>query len=680
MIALADAFAKLKKEFQYHEKRMSLLLATPIAEDFAFTLEEKSASRSDCLLDCKQALLKLESGATEGKLSGRWTELRISSTFGLDLPLTVLVGSDKFDKPTVTPEDIATIVQQLQDFIGRFSELTGVVDSAINESEVKRFLAELEQLHWSPRDMVRMREAVAAKLAVLTELDDLSNVLQESQLSLSNEQTKLESLRRVEEAAIEDGEMAISDSAIRDKMQSLTKIIDLLFFQAHTIDSSINTNVTKRKSNLTLFQSGASMLDCIKREKKDLANTCAVDLVKLQRGVEYDALAAKGRNDPMKQIRESNERLSAIDERQKLLSNRLKELFAEFAETETALRELSVTRATATANHLELLESSRHMASERMEMLKFAEQYRGNLEQTKLEQERSTQAIGSLEKVLLQQQSFDEYDFKASSRRLATMQRRVCVEMNRSLNEFENCAAELIRRLGAHQKQLEQQIEVNTIQAELRSETFDPITKKYVTRAKALGAEREQISADTEKLRDMVKRQRDACLAKIAAHLDRDEIVSADELTATNTISRAEELLDFRQELITPPEVGILDERFKLAREMESNVIGGNYKARRAQASKVQTLRSDISRGKAIAAAASASFAEEVDARTTPLVPLDVSDVHSGPDDRTALDNSSISMSVSAITPTVTTTTLNEQRAMQYRPTARFIGQPQPVD
>jgi hypothetical protein len=685
MIALADAFAKLKKEFQYHEKRMSLLLSTPIAEDFAFSLDEKSASRSDCLADCKQALAKLEGGATEGKLSGRWTELRVASTFGLELPLTVLVGSEKFDKPIVTPEDIASIVRQLQSFVGRFSELTAIDDPVVNEAEVKKFLRELDELHWGPRDMVRIREAVASKLAVLTELEDLSNVLQQSQLSLSNEQTALESLRRVEEAAIEDGEMATSDAAIRDKMQTLAKIIDLLFFQAHTIDSSINTNVTKRKSNLALFQSGASMLDCIKREKKELGATCAADLVKLQRGVEYDAMAAKGRNDPLRQIRESNEQLAAIDERQKMLSARLKTLFAEFSETETALRELSIARATATANHLELLESSRHMASERMEMLRFADDYRRNLERTEQEQKRSVAAIESLEKVLLQQQSFDEYDFKASSRRLATMQRRVCVEMNRSLNEFETCAAELMRRLIAHQRQLEQQIEMNTIQAELRSETFDPITKKYVTRAKALVAERQQITADCEKLREMVHRQRDACLAKISAHLDKEEILSTEELTNTAVVSRHEELLDFRQELITPPEVGILDERHKLLREVESNGAGGGYKARRAQASKVQTLRSDVSRGKAIAAAASASaFAEDEGDCPRPS-PCDVSgdignvsDVRAE-DKQMSMTDASASVSFSVPAPQ-SYAAANEQRSMQYRPAARVIGQPLSTD
>lgn len=676
MIALADAFAKLKKEFQYHEKRMSLLLSTPIAEDFAFTLDEKSISRNGCLVDCKQALFNLENNSSEGKLSGRWTELRIASTFGLELPLTVLVGSEKFDKPQITAEDIGAIVRQLQSFVGRFSELTANADPVINEDEVRKFMHELEVLHWGPRDMVRMRESVASKLAVLTELEDLSNVLQESQLSLSNEQTTLEALRRQEEAAIEDGEMAASDSAIRKKMDTLTKIIDLLFFQAHTIDSSINTNVTKCKSNLAQFQSGASMLDCIRREKRELNATCQADLVKLQRGVEYDALAAKGRNDPMKQIRESNDRLSVIDERQKLLSARLKSLFDEFTETETALRELSAARATATANHLELLESSRHMASERFEMLRFADEYRRSLETTSQEQQRSLHAIDALEKVLLQQQSFDDYDFRASSRRLATMQRRVCVEMNRSLNEFESSSAELIRRLLAHQKQLEQQIEVNTITAEMRSETFDPITKKYVSKAKALVGEREQIVADGNKLRQMVQRQREACLAKIHAHLDKEEVLSAEELTTTATVSRTEELLDFRQELITPPEVGILDERHQLHRELESNRAGGGFKARRTQTSKVQALRSDVSKGHAIAAAASAgAFAED-----------DVQELNqSGASSTAALGDLSavgggggagagdLSTSFNAPTPQ-TYAAANEQRSMQYRPAARVIG------
>lgn len=137
------------------------------------------------------------------------------------------------------------------------------------------------------------------------------------------------------------------------------------------------------------------------------------------------------------------------------------------------------------------------------------------------------------------------------------MQRRVCIELNRSLNEYESLAEELIRRLSAQQKSVENEMDLNECEAELRKETFDPMTKKFVSRARQLADEKNRIAADCQRLHDLVEHERDACFAKIRQHLGDGEIIDISGRNVTRTLARHEDLLDMRQELLTPPEVGI---------------------------------------------------------------------------------------------------------------------------
>ena len=81
---------------------------------------------------------------------------------------------------------------------------------------------------------------------------------------------------------------------------------------------------------------------------------------------------------------------------------------------EQALQDVGEERAAALAAHVELIESNRHATSDFMELSKYVDMYKANLQTTKEQYDGGLNAIQLLERVLLQQNDFSSYDFNAS--------------------------------------------------------------------------------------------------------------------------------------------------------------------------------------------------------------------------------------------------------------------------
>jgi hypothetical protein len=673
-------YAKLKKEVWFHEKRLHLLLTSRVVEDLPYIIKEKQDARWGCFNECRQALdVLVKNAASEAKLSGRWNETRIASMFGLELPLLVVVGSEKFEVPSTKADDVSAVLEEVHKLSKRYSEFAPAPQSAAaGDDKRDDFLKELHHIQWTPKDMEKMKTAITSKLAVLTELNELSTSLRNTQFQVSAEEMKLEELRRHEERAVDEGEMALSDAAIRERMSVLKRIMDLLFFQAHTIDSSVDSNIMKKRSNLALFQEGTAALAYIRGEKERVVETCRSDIGKIGRGLEYDN-KTRGDSRSLTMLQESHEHLRELDQRQKVLSDHLERIANEFNEVEQAITDLGNQRMQAMKDHMDILESRRQLNSDANEKLLFAEQYRANLEHTKAENEKSSKALLGLEKLLLRQCTFDDYDFEATAKRLRAMQRRVAVEMNRTLNEYETAGAELVRRLTAQLKVVAESADLNEVAAEVSRETLDPITKKYVARAREFQAKRDVIAEDCRLLREVVESERAAILRKVEQHLDPSEIVDNAEATQLLSAARAEELLDFRQELLTPPDVRILDERLRVMREYQTSTTQAAARSsiRKASASssvtgRVRAIREEAARRTSDAQLSidgddemmTSAADDELSLNTTVGRAPDVSGIDAS--SAAEVDLSSVSLGF---------TKHNEDKAMQYRQKApRTIG------
>lgn len=668
-------YAKFKKDVWFHEKRLHLLLTTRVVEDLPYILKEKQDARWGCFEECKTALdALLKNAATEAKLSGRWNETRISSMFGLELPLVIVVGSEKFEVPSTRADDVSSVLEEVHKLSKRYSEFAPTPKGAEAGDAFKdAFLKDLHHIQWTPKDMEKMKSAITSKLAVLTELNELSNSLRNTQFQLSAEEMKLEELRREEEKAVEEGEMALSDAAIRERMVVLKRIMDLLFFEAHTIDSSVDSNISKKRSNLALFQEGTAALACIRGEKERIVDTCTVDIGKIERGLEYDN-KTRGDSRSLAMLHESHEHLRELDKRQQVLSDHLERIAREFSEVEQAITDLGNQRMQAMKDHMDILESRRQLNSDTNEKIRFAEQYRANLERTRDENSKSRAALLGLEKLLLKQCTFDDYDFDATAKRLRSMQRRVAVEMNRALNEYEAAGAELVRRLSAQLKVVAENADFNEVAAEVSRETLDPITKKYVARAREFQTKRDLIAEDCRVLREAVEAEREAIMRKVGQHLDASEIVDTAEATALLTAARTEALLDYRQELLTPPDVRVLDERLRVMREYQTSTTQA---AARTSIRKASAGSSASGRVRAIRDERSSDGALSIDDddedpsaaatrhESSSGVLHDVSEIDVTAE-TTAVDISAVALGFSKH---------NEDRAMQYRQRApRTIG------
>eukprot|EP00658_Telonema_sp_P-2_P026649 TRINITY_DN20780_c0_g1_i1.p1 TRINITY_DN20780_c0_g1~~TRINITY_DN20780_c0_g1_i1.p1 ORF type:complete len:557 (+),score=150.27 TRINITY_DN20780_c0_g1_i1:61-1731(+) len=400
---------------------------------------------------------------------------------------------------------------------------------------------------------------------------------------------------RTDEGAFVDGEMATAETTVRERMSCLERLIDMLLFQSHTIESSVDSNVNKRKSNVATFVNGAAVIQCVIGEKERHIKDCDADLAKVSRCLRYEE-SKRGRGDAQVKINSSTEHLNELDSKHKALAKRLKDLYDDFTEVEMALDNVGKERAEAIENHVELLENSRHTNSDFLEMQRFAELHRENLQETQRESTGAIELLKVLEKVLLQQKDFETYDFQTTARRLNTMQRRVCVELNRVVNDHCRQGGEIVRRMEAQMKALTEQIDFNLCEAELRRDTLDPTTKKYVTAARELEEERDLINDDCRVILSKMDNEREMCMSKIRQHLTEGELVDCAEEANGMLVSRQEELLDLRQELITPPEMGILDERLRVAREKQAALAAVLQDTTRK--SRVLQIRNDINRVK----------------------------------------------------------------------------------
>ena len=603
-----ESFSKLKKELHFHEKRMQLLLSTRILEELGHALEEMSLTRHDCAADCRSVLTRFEQGASDAQLTGRWDEMKIRNLLKLEVLSHCIVGGAKFEAPD--EKDMASMrkmLVRLASLASKYPEFTetkcapllkGCTDQAqLTNPNVEELLQAMSKVQFSNRDFSRMTNSVQTKLKVLVELDDLTQVLHSSGFEIAKQRADLENVRKEEVKAVDAGEVAWLEEAQIQRMQGLEKIIDVIFFQAHTINSTIDTNASKRKSNLSAFQNASATLECLKSEKKEVAAGCERDAKKITRAMEYeDKAKSKGRTQLAEQLQASKERFAAVDKKQVMLTQRLKELHQEFAETEEALAQLGQERTRAVVEHIELVESNRHATSDFMELIKFCEVYRSNLMHTKEQYESGIEAITLLERILLQGETFDQYDFSASKRRLSDMQKKVCMQLRTTLKEYEGVARERVRRKKFQMKRLEEEIAAETAEMELRKEVLDPIAKKHVIRVRQLQDRLEQLESERQSIMDKTLQHRSAYAAAIGKHMD-ETLQLSDEDEDIRDIQQHEEIVDMRAAMLESEESmqnAATDETLRLLREKQQVAVAATVHQKAIRGARAQALKLSI--------------------------------------------------------------------------------------
>jgi hypothetical protein len=549
---MADNFSRLKKDLLFHERRMQLLLSTAVVEDLTACLAEKTQVRTECAADCKQALNSFTRGAAEPRLSGRWDELKVATLFKLEVPLRYVVGTNKFEAPEGQETRLLEeLIQRLEAMSQRYPEFAHD-DSRANSETLLDFV---RRVSFTGRDVSRMRDAVSAKLELISELDDLTSVLQDSGFTLGRLRADLEDLRKQELEAKLAGEVAVSEALVRKRIDVLGRVIDATFFQTHTIDSTIESNVTKRNSHTAQFQAAAAMLECMKSEKRELAAGCAHDEGRIDRGMLFEAGAKdSGRGKLLDEQKASAARITALDERQEKLSRRLKELFEEFAEVEGALKQVGEERAKAVASHVELIDGSRHATSDYLELSKFADQYKHNLGVTRGQYEEGLDALHLFEKVLLQQQDFARYDFNASGNRLQQMRRRVCKDLNVALNELREAVFELVRRREGQVRIIDESLDVQRCELEMRKEMLDPSASRFATRVRELEDAKRNLLDEIHELRGALSRQETTSVELLRKHLPEEEITNVEEQLRVRDLQSRERMTDYRESVLASRE------------------------------------------------------------------------------------------------------------------------------
>ena len=198
-----------------------------------------------------------------------------------------------------------------------------------------------------------------------------------------------------------------------------------------------------------------------------------------------------------------------------------------------------------------------------MELNKFSDQYKSNLDITKAQYDEGLDALHLLEKVLLQNQSFAQYDFNASGNRLQTMRRRVCKELNSALNELRSGVSELVRRRDAQLRAIGESLDVAVCELEMRKEMLDPAAIRYVQRVRELESARDRLEGEIAELNEHLAKHEAGCLDLLRKHLPDQDLEDVTETLRVRDLQSREKIADMRQSILASRE----------ANSSEANVV-----------------------------------------------------------------------------------------------------------
>eukprot|EP00906_Rhabdomonas_costata_P023803 RCo034284 len=549
-------FEELKRGLLFHEHRLKGLYESAFGEEIRVWLEEKNANRTCAREECDGALRHVEE-VTRMPFRGKWTGSRIPAYLRLEVESRFLVGSSDYEVPETASEEA------MFELLGRVEEL----NRAQNQQDPQKVSAvkkALQGVRWSRQDVNTISGALSAKSGLLEELANLFGRGQEKAWAVSRMEAKREELLRKGDAASRDGELAVANEILYDRLvlgEDLMRVLDeKLEMTPHPRHACLDQKQAKSKS----WKLGAATLEVLKEAKMSRIQVCEQDLEKLRRGMEFEAKQRQtSRAATQQDLTENHAAFTRLSAELDQASQQLVDLAEQFVQAEARLRALSTGRKVLVTERLDLIAQEAQLSADFEEFLTSCHTHEENLQATIANIRSSADALEALQEYSAGSTSFLGQNFSEVTGQLHAIRESCLLEIHAVQSEYYRDYHAILRGLDAQQKKIETSMVDLEIQAERMREVLNPMAKKFVDEVRKLQADRAAIEQEREALGRRVAATEQKYFAKVRDEMAELKLPSDPpvEDVEWRGLTRREELADYRDTLQEHPVDRVLVDR-----------------------------------------------------------------------------------------------------------------------
>lgn len=593
-------FDQLTKDLFFHEKRLGLLLRQRIAEGIKLIINETAQIRCECKAECERVAKAMDGAVVDKKMRGIWNDIKVVGEFDVELDLPHLVGAPSFRAPDpLEEEEVVSLVRRIVDAARTIPDIAniGVFSRADAEKAVGPVEAALRGVKW---EAVEVRTLKDSMMSHATLLEDLSNVMQQLQqlnFSRSKLRSKKERLKLQALEFAEKGEIDRMDGVLAEQLKTNEELLELDMRKVTCMERTYEDNLARHRSNLNKWKVGVSMLEACHDERKRRYDICDRDAAKLRRGIEYKNLEHERIFQQHEQHKNKSAKLlSDYSQKQDDLMHRMYDLQRQMSETEDELTNLAAAREVALKEHLEIMEKEAQERADFEEFTHFTSAHADYLNNTKNDSDMGMRALDTLRKFLLNDVSFEEYDFHEIARKVKEMMRRAVIELQRTFHEHLEDSEQKKHKLGLKLKGIEEMITSNEMELELCKETLNPNAKKHVLRLKELSSMKHTVDEEISALNQSLTSHGDVCKSKVdtVAPGFAGLTEEARAMIEWKVLNAKEERMERKEECLRPVEDGIIQERNRIETQYQHTAMLDETAAAHEKSQKVRQLRQEI--------------------------------------------------------------------------------------
>eukprot|EP00668_Euglena_longa_P033368 GGOE01042927.1.p1 GENE.GGOE01042927.1~~GGOE01042927.1.p1 ORF type:complete len:739 (+),score=298.67 GGOE01042927.1:171-2219(+) len=535
-----------------------------MGNEMELLLAEKIQDRTNCELECGEAMRHFEEGA-QVPPEHTWDAYRVPTYLRLELEPRFLVGNVLYELPEKADreamlkllERVRTLMQAVPS-----AQATANVDAA-------SVFAEVEGVEWSRSDVAKLTDALNKKFHLLQTLDLLSRDLQGMEWGLSRLQVKKEELTRRFTKATEDGNVAVSTEVLYDCLALHEDLLRMCDDKIRRLAEGLVKCTEERQSRLNEWKKGAALLEVLKESKVAKQDQCYSDLSKLQHGIEYEAQRAMDVQATFQQeLLQNTAKLEALRQDTEATSQRMQQLVQQFMKEEVHLKELASQRAHVVQSRVTAVINEAQRVANFEEFLTLCKQHEASLQETLMLNRSAVEALSTVQLYLTGTNNFVEQDFGHTRHLLTESMSNAHRQLLQLHYDMFRDASDLQRRLEHTVADLDTELVRQEMLAEECRETLNPRAKQHVMDAQKLRAQKGEAEAQLSSVRVRIKKLDAQYFEKVRAkfaELGLPAVEHPRDMAEDLNLAVQERLLDHRSAMLEDGNDEVYRERDSLA-------------------------------------------------------------------------------------------------------------------
>eukprot|EP00758_Cryptobia_borreli_P003018 Tbor_TRINITY_DN3459_c0_g1::TRINITY_DN3459_c0_g1_i1::g.3690::m.3690 len=440
--------------------------------------------------------------------------------------------------------------------------------SALNSLKTKGFISshhvkfieqveqELKNLVLNPQDLNIITGALETKLR-----DDSTNVNVTSELSkyqsmVDSLAPDLDTSEQLLESAIMSGDMQLAEDIANRQIDLHEHMLDLIIRQYPVIqEHHSDTLEGMRLRRWAIFRMANRDISHVIHSKHMQIEACEEDLLKIKDQLEnYSTDNAFQRKRYLTDCNESDAFLINNKEKQQAVWNRIYDIFQELQKCQSELGDLANMRRREVERRLGLEEREAARRSGHEAFLRAADAHAGLLQDTIDNSVAAKELCSALNEFVLDgcDNVSERYDRQQATYR--EMMRLVRNHHFKRFTDFYLCAGRMVYRKEQKMKKINEAIVGAKINFEVKTDTLDPVAKKYADNVKELEREKVNLTSELDKLRSRIATANTSISQTLQSFTYQNiKYVHPEEILAKINMDRQTRVLDYRE--IVNPEV-----------------------------------------------------------------------------------------------------------------------------